>query len=227
MVSKLYRDEAVVLRTYKLGEADRLLVLLTRHHGQVRAVAKGVARTSSRFGGRLQPFNLVDLQLHKGRNLDTVTQVQTLEAYAGPLMGNYSAYTCAATMAETAQRLTEEVNAYEGANSQYLLLVGALNALARARHPSGLVLDSYLLRSLSLAGWAVLTALYVGLRALMNISRCKTVGRCAKAVANLDQFMLTVRLWCYWVLYLAATGPPSMLVRRWCVDRFPPSYPPT
>ena len=154
MVSKLYRDEAVVLRTYKLGEADRLLVLLTRQHGQVRAVAKGVARTNSRFGGRLQPFNLVDLQLHKGRNLDTVTQVQTLEAYAGPIMGNYSAYTCAATMAETAQRLTEEVNAYEGANSQYLLLVGALNALARARHPSGLVLDSYLLRSLSLAGWA-------------------------------------------------------------------------
>ena len=72
MVSKLYRDEAVVLRTYKLGEADRLLVLLTRQHGQVRAVAKGVARTNSRFGGRLQPFNLVDLQLHKGRNLDTV-----------------------------------------------------------------------------------------------------------------------------------------------------------
>ena len=129
-------------------------MLLTRQHGQVRAVAKGVARTNSRFGGRLQPFNLVDLQLHKGRNLDTVTQVQTLEAYAGPIMGNYSAYTCAATMAETTQRLTEEVNAYEGANSQYLLLVGALNALARARHPSGLVLDSYLLRSLSLAGWA-------------------------------------------------------------------------
>ena len=50
--SRSYRDDAVVLRTYKLGEADRIVVLLTRDHGQVRAVAKGVRRTTSRFGSR-------------------------------------------------------------------------------------------------------------------------------------------------------------------------------
>jgi ATP-dependent helicase HrpA len=59
----LYRDEAIVLRTHKLGEADRIITLLTRQHGRVRAVAKGVRRTTSRFGSRLEPFTHVDLQL--------------------------------------------------------------------------------------------------------------------------------------------------------------------
>ena len=60
----LYQDEGVVLRTAKLGEADRILTLLTRDHGKVRAVAKGVRRTKSRFGGRLEPFMRVALLVH-------------------------------------------------------------------------------------------------------------------------------------------------------------------
>ena len=63
----LYRDEGIVLRTQKLGEADRIITLLTREHGRVRAVAKGVRRTTSRFGSRLEPFNHIDLQLAEGR----------------------------------------------------------------------------------------------------------------------------------------------------------------
>ena len=52
----LYRDEAVVLRTHKLGEADRIITVLSRTRGKVRTVAKGVRRTKSRFGSRLEPF---------------------------------------------------------------------------------------------------------------------------------------------------------------------------
>ncbi|MGH9063603.1 MAG: DNA repair protein RecO, partial [Acidimicrobiales bacterium] len=70
----LYREEAVVLRTYKLGEADRIVVLVTAGRGKVRAVAKGVRKTKSRFGGRLEPPMHVALQLYSGRELDTVTQ---------------------------------------------------------------------------------------------------------------------------------------------------------
>ena len=73
-----YRDEAIVLRTQKLGEADRIITLLTRSHGRVRAVAKGVRRTTSRFGSRLEPFSHVDVQLAEGRSLDVVTQAETL-----------------------------------------------------------------------------------------------------------------------------------------------------
>ena len=68
----VYRDEAVVLRTHKLGEADRIVTLLTRRHGKVRAVAKGVRRTGSKFGARLEPFMVADLQLYEGRTLDVV-----------------------------------------------------------------------------------------------------------------------------------------------------------
>lgn len=149
---KLYRDEAIVLRTHKLGEADRIVTLLTRSHGQVRAVAKGVRRTSSRFGARLEPFSMVDVQLHKGRSLDIVTQVETLGAYSHHLAGNYPLYTCGTVMVETAERLTSDVE--EPNPQQYLLLVGALHALATRRHAAQLVLDSYLLRALAIAGWA-------------------------------------------------------------------------
>ena len=77
----VYRDSAVVLRVTKLGEADRIVTLLTRREGRVRAVAKGVRRTKSKFGGRLEPFSHVDLQLYAGRNLDIVTQAETLDPF--------------------------------------------------------------------------------------------------------------------------------------------------
>ena len=59
-----YREAAIVLRTHKLGEADRIVVLLTRDHGIVRGVAKGVRRSKSRFGSRLQLFVELDVQLY-------------------------------------------------------------------------------------------------------------------------------------------------------------------
>ena len=146
-----YRDEAVVLRTHKLGEADRIVTLLTRNRGKARAVAKGVRRTSSRFGARLEPFMVVDIQCYEGRNLDTVTQVETIGPYARAICEDYSLYTAAMAMCETADRLTEEG---QPALQQFWLLSGALRALAQRQHDSGLVLDSYLLRAVALAGWA-------------------------------------------------------------------------
>ena len=147
----LYRDEGVVLRTQKLGEADRIVTLLTRENGRVRAVAKGVRRTTSRFGARLEPFSMVDVQLHRGRSLDIVTQVETLAPYGERLVADYPSYTAGQAMLETAERLTEEG---EPAVQQFLLLVGGLRTLSRAEHDSSLVLDAYLLRSLAVAGWA-------------------------------------------------------------------------
>ncbi len=75
-----YRDEAVVLRTHKLGEADRIVTVLSRRHGKVRAVARGVRRTSSKFGARLEPFSHVDVQFATGRTLDVITEAVTLHA---------------------------------------------------------------------------------------------------------------------------------------------------
>ncbi len=148
----LYRDEAVVLRTQKLGEADRIVTLLTRGNGRVRAVAKGVRRTSSRFGSRLEPFTHVDLQLAEGRSLDVVTQAETLAPYGARVGADYERYTAGTVMLETAERLVVEDK--EPALQQFLLLIGALRAMCDTGRPPGQVLDSFLLRSLAVNGYA-------------------------------------------------------------------------
>src|SRR5699024_2252148 len=91
-MSKLYRDDASVLRTQPLGAAGRIITLLTRRHGKARAVAKGVRRTGSRFGARLEPFTLVDVQLYAGRSLHTVTQVVTIETFAQAISADYGRF---------------------------------------------------------------------------------------------------------------------------------------
>ena len=152
----LYRDEAVVLRTHKLGEADRIITLLTRHHGRVRAVAKGVRKTTSRWGSRLEPFTHVDLQLAVGRSLDIVTQAEMIEPFASGLGLDYARYTAGTVMLETADRLVTEEG--QPAVQQFLLLVGGLRAMTAGdsdtRRGANQVLDSYLLRSLAVAGYA-------------------------------------------------------------------------
>ena len=76
-----YKEQGIVLRSMKLGEADKIVTILTQGSGKVRAVAKGLRKTTSRFGGRLEPFTHVNLMLYRGRGaLDTVTQVEILAA---------------------------------------------------------------------------------------------------------------------------------------------------
>jgi len=77
----IYRDTGIVLRTIKLGEADKIITFVTERRGKVRAVAKGVRKTKSRFGARLEPLTHVAFQCYEGRNLDTVTQAETLDAF--------------------------------------------------------------------------------------------------------------------------------------------------
>ena len=147
-----YRDDGIVLRTQDLGEADHIVTILTRRTGRVRAVGKGVRRTKSRFGARLEPFTHVDLQLHTGRSLDYVTQADTVRAYGEPLAADYPRYTSGTAMLETAERFTPVEK--EPALRQFLLLVGGLRALGEGAHDPRLVLDAFLLRSLAVAGYA-------------------------------------------------------------------------
>lgn len=146
-----YRDQAIVLRTYKLGEADRIVVLLGSDTGQIRAVAKGVRRTTSKFGARLDPFNLVDVQLHRGRNLDTVMQADLATGYASALGADYEAFTGAKVVVEAVQKLTDGVS--EADPAYFPLLHGALASLATRRHPVELITASFLLRIMRESGW--------------------------------------------------------------------------
>ena len=170
-----YRDDGVVLRTQQLGEADRIITLLTRQNGRVRAVAKGVRRTKSRFGARLEPFTHVDVLVHPGRSLDVITQAEVIRPYGAPLASDYPRYTAGTAMLETAERFTPMEK--EPALRQFLLLIGGLRALGETgedeastgsapREPR-LVLDAYLLRSLAVAGYAP---------ALEECARCGAPG---------------------------------------------------
>jgi DNA repair protein RecO (recombination protein O) len=148
----LYRDDGVVLRTQDLGEADRIVTILARRTGRVRAVAKGVRRTKSRFGARLEPFSHADLLIYEGRSLDVITQADTVRPYGEVLWPDYPRYTCGTAMLEAAERFTPVEK--EPALRQFLLLVGGLRALAEGAHSPRLVLDAFLLRSLAVAGYA-------------------------------------------------------------------------
>ena len=115
-------------------------------------MAKGVRRTTSRFGARLEPFSHVDCQFAEGRSLDIITQVEVMGVPGRAISSDYSAYTSGTVMLETAERLTGE----EGHPSvqQYLLLVAALRALGVGDREPGSILDSFLLRSLAVSGYA-------------------------------------------------------------------------
>jgi DNA repair protein RecO (recombination protein O) len=118
-------DQGIVLRGYPFGEADRVVVIVSPNHGQVRAVAKGVRRTRSRFGGRLEPLTHVDLVLYQGRNLATVTQVSVIEAFPR-VRQDLDAVMVAGTMAEAVGKVVVEE---EPSHRVFLLLLRGLRAL--------------------------------------------------------------------------------------------------
>lgn len=149
MAGRTYRDAAVVLRTSNLGEADRIIVLLGREHGKIRAVARGVRKTSSKFGAKLEPFAVVDAQFHIGKSLDTVTQAEMVAHFGDLIATDYDRYEAANLIAEIADRLSDA----DPSTAQFKLLVGALRSLAIGERDYTLVADAYVLRALTIAGW--------------------------------------------------------------------------
>jgi DNA repair protein RecO (recombination protein O) len=145
----LYREQGVVLRTWKLGEADRIVSIMTQGTGKVRAVAKGVRKTRSRFGGRLEPFCHIDLSLYKGRNLDIVTQVEAVDLFRA-LREDYDRVTAGSAMLEAVDQVAEE---REPAVRLFLLLVRGLRALDGGPDDPSLTLDAFLLKLLAVEGY--------------------------------------------------------------------------
>lgn len=142
-----YRDDAVVLRTYRLGESDRIVVLLTETNGKVRAVAKGVRKTRSRLGSRLEPLSHVSVLLHKGRELDIVSQVEALDT-ASALRADLDKMTQGLAMLEAVDQMTID---REPVPHIHRMLVGALGALAR--DGSSLVVGAFYLKLLAVEGF--------------------------------------------------------------------------
>lgn len=142
-------DQGIVLRSYPFGEADRVVVLLSANRGKMRTVAKGVRKTKSRFGGRLEPFTHVDLVLYEGRNLDTITQVNVLEAFPH-LRTDLDAVVAAGTMVEAADAVAQED---EASVRLFLLLQRGLKSLELGHRGPDLI-TSFLLKLADVVGVA-------------------------------------------------------------------------
>jgi len=147
-----FRTDAIVLRSLRYGEADRILHLYTPSRGRVGAIAKGVRRTRSRFGGRLEPFSRVRLICHEGRgDLVTVTSVETLDANAG-LRDHAVTLDCAARACDAVARMFETEDPHEAV---YNLLANELALLAAApEHASHANALAFRLKLLVAAGLA-------------------------------------------------------------------------
>jgi DNA repair protein RecO (recombination protein O) len=143
----LYRDHGIVLRTYKLGEADRIVTFMTKRHGKVRGVAKGVRKTRSKFGARLEPMSHVAVQFYEGRELDIVTQVESVDHFR-PIREDLDRLGKAATMLEAVDQISME---REPNADLYRMLLGALRSLSSQNSP--LVVAGFHWKLLALEGF--------------------------------------------------------------------------
>src|SRR6476661_10678879 len=145
-----YKEKGIVLRSVKLGEADKIVTILTQGSGKVRAVAKGLRKTTSRFGGRLEPFTHVNLMLYRGRgSLDTVTQAEILAPHR-TIRDDLSLFAAAETMVEAVDRVAEE---HERNVPLAVLLLHGLRALDAGPSDPASVAESFWLKLLSLSGF--------------------------------------------------------------------------
>ena len=146
----LYKSKGIVLRSIRYGEADRILDLYTLDAGLVSAIAKGVRRTKSRFGARLEPLSCVDFVAYQGRTLDTLTQAELLRSFRG-VREDLARF-------DTAARMVGSVRALSGGDEAdrrvFNLLYNGLDALEN--HDSGLeaVEAAFGLKLSILAGYA-------------------------------------------------------------------------
>ena len=145
-----YKEQGVVLRSIKLGEADKIVTVMTQGSGKVRAVAKGIRKTTSRFGARLEPFTHVSLMLYRGRGqLDTITQAEIIAPHLA-IREDLALFAAGETMLEAVDKVAEE---HERNVRLALLLLAGLRALDTKPADPGAVAESFMLKLLSLSGF--------------------------------------------------------------------------
>lgn len=134
-MSRSLKTEGIVLRKMRYGEADSILHLYTREHGRIGAIAKGVRRSKSRFGGRLEPFFRLELLLHEGRSeLLTVTSAETLDAHPH-LRTRAASIDAAAKMGDFVLRLLDDRERNDAAYNLIANHLALLDADPRAARP--------------------------------------------------------------------------------------------
>jgi DNA repair protein RecO (recombination protein O) len=145
----LYKTKGIVIKTHKLGEADRIVTIITGTHGKIRAVAKGVRKTKSKFGSRLEPFTHVDLLLHKGRNLDIVTQAEIIDSFAA-IREDFDRLHYGSAMLDLAEKVSSEG---ERDMLLYNLLLRSLEVLSGTKKNLRLLLIAFDAKLMAISGY--------------------------------------------------------------------------
>ena len=145
-----YKEQGIVLRSIKLGEADKIVTIMTQGSGKVRGVAKGIRKTTSRFGARLEPFTHVSLMLYRGRGqLDTVTQAEIIAPHMA-LRQDLALFAAGETILEAVDKVAQE---HDRNVRLALLLLSGLRALDAKPADPAAVAESFMLKLLSLSGF--------------------------------------------------------------------------
>jgi len=147
----VYRNKGIVLRSVRYGEADRILDLYTRDAGLVSVIAKGIRRTKSRFGGRLEPLSCVDFLAYEGRTLDTITQVEVLRSFHG-IRENLESLNAAGGIVANIKALS---GGDEADRRVFNLLYHALDALETRTGDTASIEVAFSLKLSILAGYAI------------------------------------------------------------------------
>jgi DNA repair protein RecO (recombination protein O) len=175
MRSRIYKTQAVVLRSRDLGEADKIVTLFSPSFSRIGAVAKGIRKTKSKFGARLEPFTQVDLLLHKGRNLDVITQAEIISSFQA-IRTNLERLNYGFPMLDTVDRIAQEG---EKEREVYDLLISALQTLEEMTGDYALLLAAFHLKVIALAGY------------LPKVSSCSS---CLRTLASWERLSFSFEL---------------------------------
>ncbi len=144
-----YKTEGIVLKSIKLGEADKIITIYSSERGKISAVAKGIRRTKSKFGARLEPFSHVNLLLYDGRNLDIVTQVELVSSFR-EIREDFDKVVYGSAMLD----LLEKISPIEEKDKEvFSFVLSSLQVLSSASKNIPLLLAVFDLKLMSIAGF--------------------------------------------------------------------------
>jgi len=147
-MNRLFQTDGIVLKCIKLNESDKIVTMFSRHHGKIRAIAKGIRKTKSQFGSSLENLTLVKIMAFKGKNLNIVSQTEIINSFF-PQSKDLISYGIAIQCAEIIDKITEDEDPNE---SIYILFKNVL-MLLRDEENTALLLVAFQWKLFSILGY--------------------------------------------------------------------------
>lgn len=146
----LYKAKGIIIKSIKLNEADKIIAIYSDSGRKINGVAKGLRKTKSRFGSRLEQFNYVQLLLYRGRNLDTITQVEIISPFLG-IRKDLDKIAYASAMLDLVDKVAQEGE--QGESQSFYLLLKSFDVLDKAERNFKLLLVAFDIKFMAISGY--------------------------------------------------------------------------